>query len=347
MDRFDRIFLLHKELVRARVPVSCARLEEALECARATVIRTIADMRDHLGAPIVYDRARNGYLYETAAGGRYELPGLWFNAEETFALLACHQLLRSLQPGLLDSEIDPLRQRLERLLATRQGGKGQLAKRVRILGMARRVPAAKVFGPASSALTLRRRLGFVYDGRGSGARSARTVSPQRLVHYRDNWYLDAFDHGAEALRTFAVERMHEAQVLVDKAREVADDALDAELAGGYGIFSGAPTATAVLRFSAVRARWVADETWHPAQSSRWLDDGRYELSVPYADPRELVMDVMRHGADCEVVSPAPLRALVTHQLRAALAAYGDAPSGAGTTAATPGPGASVGEPTVR
>jgi proteasome accessory factor C len=133
MDRFDRIFLLHKALVRARVPVSCAQLEEALECARATVIRTIADMRDHLGAPIVYDRARNGYLYEKEEGGaRYELPGLWFNAEETFALLACHQLLRTLQPGLLDSEIDPLRQRLERLLATRQGGKGQLAKRVRL-----------------------------------------------------------------------------------------------------------------------------------------------------------------------------------------------------------------------
>ena len=77
MDRFDRIFLLHKELVRARVPVSCARLEAALECARATVIRTIADMRDHLGAPIVYDRARNGYLYaKEEGGGRYELPGL-------------------------------------------------------------------------------------------------------------------------------------------------------------------------------------------------------------------------------------------------------------------------------
>jgi len=322
MDRFDRIFLLHKELVRARVPVSCARLEEALECARATVIRTIADMRDHLGAPIVYDRARNGYLYaKEEGGGRYELPGLWFNAEETFALLACHQLLRSLQPGLLDSEIDPLRQRLEKLLATRQGGKGQLAKRVRILGMARRAPTPAVFGPASSALTLRRQLAFGYDGRGAGTRTARVVSPQRLVHYRDNWYLDAFDHGADGLRTFAVERMHDAQLLAARAQDIEDSALDQELAGGYGIFAGAPTSTAVLLFSAVRARWVADETWHPAQTGRWLDDGRYELSVPYSDMRELVMDVLRHGADCEVLAPSTLRAAVCAALEAALTPY--------------------------
>lgn len=323
MDRFDRIFLLHKELVRARVPVSCARLEEALECARATVIRTIADMRDHLGAPIVYDRARNGYLYaKDDSGGRYELPGLWFNAEETFALLACHQLLRSLQPGLLDSEIDPLRQRLEKLLATRQGGKGQLAKRVRILGMARRAPTPAVFGPASSALTLRRQLSFDYDGRGAGTRTSRVVSPQRLVHYRDNWYLDAFDHGANGLRTFAVERMHDAQLLTTRAQDIADSVLDQELAGGYGIFAGAPTATAVLLFSAVRARWVADETWHPAQTARWLDDGRYELSMPYSDMRELVMDVLRHGADCEVLAPPVLRVAVAEALRQALARYG-------------------------
>jgi len=327
MDRFDRIFLLHKELVRARVPVSCARLGEALECARATVIRTIADMRDHLGAPIVYDRPRNGYLYATGEGGRYELPGLWFNAEETFALLACHQLLRSLQPGLLDSEIDPLRQRLEKLLATRQGGKGQLAKRVRILGIARRVPASEVFGPASSALTLRRQFAFDYDGRGSGTRTARSVSPQRLVHYRDNWYLDAWDHGAEGLRTFAVERMHHPQLLTARAIDVADTTLDAELAGGYGIFSGAPTATAVLRFSALRARWVADEVWHPGQVGLWLPDGRYELSLPYADPRELVMDVLRFGPDCEVVAPSALRELVRNRLGEALSIYEPAASG--------------------
>ena len=320
MDRFDRIYLLHKELARARVPVTCARLEEALECSRATVIRTIADMRDHLGAPIVYDRARNGYLYDKAEG-RYELPGLWFNAEESFALLACHQLLHALQPGLLGREIEPLRQRLEKLLGSPGGGQDQLVRRMRILGQARRLPAAEVFGPVSSALTLRRRLAFAYDGRAAGARSSREVSPQRLVHYRDNWYLDAWDHGAEGLRTFALERVSAPALRDEQARDIADAELDAELAAGYGIFAGAATERAVLRFTPLRARWVADEIWHPAQETRWLEDGRYELCVPYANPRELMMDILRHGADCEVVAPPTLRAAVRDSLEAARRQY--------------------------
>ena len=61
----------------------------------------------------------------------------------------------------------------------------------------------------------------------------------------------------------------------------------------------------MLRFTPKRARWVADEHWHPQQQGRFLEDGRYELRIPYADPRELVMDILRHGADVEVVSPRP------------------------------------------
>jgi hypothetical protein len=32
----------------------------------------------------------------------------------------------------------------------------------------------------------------------------------------------------------------------------------------------------------------ADEQWHPQQAGRFLEDGRYELKVPYSDPRELI-----------------------------------------------------------
>ncbi|MSQ67738.1 MAG: YafY family transcriptional regulator [Gammaproteobacteria bacterium] len=322
MDRFDRIFNLHKLLVRARVPRSRAHLEAALEISRATLTRTIRDMRNFLGAPIEFDRVRNGYFYQTqTGGGRYELPGLWFNAEETMALLACQKLLSNLQPGLLDQEIEPIRARLEKQLAARQGGRGQLINRVRILDMSRRPPAAAVFGPLSTALTQRLQLRFGYDGRGAGTASERLVSPQRLVHYRDNWYLDAWDHDREALRSFAVERIRAAHAQSTPAHNIPDAELDAQLAAGYGIFSGPVAAWAVLRFTAVRARWVADEQWHPAQTHRWLEDGRYELSVPYSDARELLSDILKHGPDCEVIAPAELRAAAAAQLRAAAALY--------------------------
>lgn len=322
MDRFDRIYLVHRQLQGARVGVSHARLEALLECSRATVNRVLHDMREYFHAPIVVDRERGGYRYEASAGEpQFELPGLWFNADETFALLACQQLLDSIQPGLLGKEIEPFRQKLEQLLKGKHGGRGELAPRVRILGISRRVPAPELFGPLGAALTRRQRLDLTYAARGSGEVTRRVISPQRLVRYRDNWYLDGWDHAKAALRVFSVDRIQQLLLLEEPALDLPDTALDAVMASGYGIFSGVPDAIAVLCFSPTRARWVADEQWHPAQVACWRPDGRYELRVPYGNPTELLMDVLKHGPDCEVIEPAELRQAVRTLLADALRQY--------------------------
>ena len=90
MDRFDRIYGLHRIFRSARRPVSRKTLEEKLECSRATVNRAIEDLRDLLWAPLRYDRERNGYYDDEKDGEHpYEQPRLWFNASELYALLAC------------------------------------------------------------------------------------------------------------------------------------------------------------------------------------------------------------------------------------------------------------------
>jgi predicted DNA-binding transcriptional regulator YafY len=78
---------------------------------------------------------------------------------------------------------------------------------------------------------------------------------------------------------------------------------------------------ALLRFSKERARWVADERWHPEQVGQYLVDGRYELRIPYRQDKELVMDILRHGAAVEVISPDTLRLAVQEQLQRAIAQY--------------------------
>jgi predicted DNA-binding transcriptional regulator YafY len=97
--------------------------------------------------------------------------------------------------------------------------------------------------------------------------------------------------------------------------------LDAVLAAGYGIFSGSDVEWAKLRFSPQRARWVAAEQWHPQQRTRWEDDGAYVLELPYSDSRELIMDILKHGADVEVLAPETLRRQVSEALGAALQRY--------------------------
>jgi predicted DNA-binding transcriptional regulator YafY len=320
MNLFDRIYALHKELSSARRPVSKKSLEERLECSPATIKRIIRDMRLYLDAPIEYDREYNGYVYADAPEARFELPGLWFNESEIVSLLVMEQLLESTQPGLLERELAPIRKRLEDILQGQQLGTGELARRVKVIRASAR-PAGEHFRTVAGALAARRRLEIGYHGRIRDALDTREISPQRLTYYRDNWYLDAWCHRAEGLRTFALDRIQAARSLDGAAHELPEASLDDELGSSYGIFAGKPAATAVLRFTPEAARWVADETWHPDQTSAWLADGRYELCVPYARAEELLRDILAHGPNVEVAGPDALREAVAERLARAAGQY--------------------------
>lgn len=322
MDRFDRIYQLHRILTGRRVPISLEDLMVELECSEPTVKRTIRAMRDHLDAPIEYDRERNGYVYSgEGISANWELPGLWFSAAELQALLALERLLSGLSPGLLAEELHPFRERIESLLRRQEVGTGELYARLRILAMGARSVRPPLFRTIATALGTRKRLDLRYRSRSRDETTRRTISPQRLVHYRDNWYLDGWCHMRRGLRIFAVDRIDTATLLEEPADDLGEADLDQRLARSYGIFSGMPRSTAILRFTAGMARWVADEQWHPQQQGQWLTDGRYELTLPFADPTELVRDILRFGADVEVVRPPSLRDLVAKQLEAALRQY--------------------------
>ncbi len=323
MDKFDRIYQLHHILAGRRTPISLADVMERLDCSKATVYRLIDAMRNHLSAPIVTDPEIGGFRYAPDSNSRaYELPGLWFSAQELQALVVFDRLLENLEPGLLSEHLAPFSKRLTELVQNKRLGLSEAAHRIHLVGIAAR-PPTPWFQVLASATLQRRKLRFTYHSRSKDERTQRTVSPQRLTRYRDNWYLDALDHGRKGLRSFAVDRVSGASELGERADEVAKDALDEHFASSYGIFGGKANKTAVLLFSPERARWVADERWHPQQIGQFLTDGRYELRIPYRDPRELIMDILRHGAEVEVAAPEGLRAEVARQLRHALQAYGD------------------------
>jgi predicted DNA-binding transcriptional regulator YafY len=320
LDRTERFHLIDMMLGNHAV-VSFRQLLDRLEVSRATLKRDLEYLRNRLNAPIVWDPKAGGYRFERARGlgGQYGLPGLWFNAEEIHALLTMQHLLANLDAGgLLGPHIQPLMARLTGLLGSGRHPAEEVRKRVKLIPLAARRVSLEHFAALGSALLRRKRLWITYYAKGTDETTEREVSPQRLVHYRENWYLDAWCHLRRGLRSFAVDGVRRAEILEKPAREVPEKTLDAVLGSGYGIFSGRRLAWARLRFSPERARWVALEQWHPKQKARFLKDGRYELQVPYADERELVMDILRHVPEVEVLAPAALRARVVEKLRAGL-----------------------------
>ncbi len=320
MSKLDELYRLHRLLDGRRTGLSRAALIGEHGFARSTLARLLAELRDTFGAPLVHDRERGGYRYDTA-DGHHALPGLWFTPKELLALVTLEQLLAHVEPGLLDGHLRPLRERIDQLLAGRRLGAGEIARRIRILGMASRRKDPRHFQAVAHAVLQRTRLRIGYYNRERDEAGTREISPQRLVHYRDNWYLDAWCHTKKGLRSFAVECIRAVEPLSKAAKAVPHATLDRELGSSYGIFAGPPVATAVLRFTPKRARWVAEESWHPRQQGRWLEDGRYELRLPYSDDRELLMDILKYGPDVEVDAPQTLRETVEKLLESATRQY--------------------------
>jgi len=211
--------------------------------------------------------------------------------------------------------------RLNALLGTVDQHAEDIRQRVLIVGVGKRLMKVGHFETVGAALLHRQRLHLTYYARSTGVTTERDVSPQRLVHYRGNWYLEAWCHLRDTLRKFSVDSILRAEMLKTPAHEVDPQTLEQEQGPGYGVFTGTVRDWAELRFTAMRARWVATETWHPQQQGRFEEDGRYVLRIPYADTPELVMDILKYGADCEVLQPSALRAEVQQAHTAAMMVY--------------------------
>jgi len=325
MDRTERFYKIEL-LIRTRGSVPFADLMDELGVSRATLKRDLEYLRERMDAPIVYDRFANGYRFDADARDqrqvRHELPGLWFSESEIHALLTMHQLIGGLdEGGVLARHLQPLLDKLYGMLGTSDAQARDLVRRVKVMASARRPVAPRHFETIGGALTRRQRVHLQYWVRTRREMTERTVSPQRLVHWRNTWYLDAWCHSTDALRRFALDAIREADVVDQRAKDVALKTIELELDAGYGAFSGARVQWATLLFTPDAAQWVRHEQWHPQQEAKVHGDGTLSLRVPYTDATELAMDILRHGDQVMVQAPATLATVVGDTLRRAALRY--------------------------
>lgn len=313
MSRFDRIYKIHELLRTSRQPVPMSRFMEILEASRNSVTRDFEYLRNQLGAPLEYCREHNGHRYDPSAPV-FELPGFWMSASELYALLACEQLLEQVQPGLLSDRLIPLKERIRNLLSESGHEAALISDKILIQPTQARERHEQLFAPIAEATLSGHQIRLAYQPRSTDRSSIRTIHPQRLIHYRSNWYLAAFCEQNEALRMFSLDRIQHPTVLDIPCKVIDADEVERYLSGGFGIFSGPARGVAKLRFSAQAARWVAEERWHPEQVGQWLD-GAYHLALPYSDTPELVMDILRYGPDVEVLDPPELRDEVAARIK--------------------------------
>lgn len=319
MQRLHRITYL----LQARKCVPLVDFLNELEISKATFKRDLEYLRSRLNASIVFDRFQGGYRFENPQDAKkVELPGLWFTEKEATALALMHQLLASLDKGgLIGPHIEPLSTIIDNILGQHQASSKELRKRIKVLPMAQRKTSVQSFSELGGALLNRQRLQITYYAKVKNETTQREVSPQQLIYYRDNWYLDAYCHLREELRSFAVDGISSAVILDQKAKEVPEKELKDYFGQSYGLFSGKANKRAKLRFTPEQARWISTETWHQDQAGYFDGEGCYILEFDYNQDPELVMDILKYGSAVEVLAPVSLRKKVIEQLKDAITGY--------------------------
>ena len=323
MSSTERLLKIQRILETGKV-VSARDFLGRLEVSRATFRRDLDYLRDRLGIPIVWDAEAGGYRLEQVVGEArtQSVPGFWLNDKEIIGLLTVIHVFDELEPEtLIGEQIKPLRERLEGLLEQGKFSAADIRRRIHMSRVGSRRSAIPYFQVIAHALMKHRRLLIRHFGRLDAQQTEREVSPQRISYYRDNWYLDAFCHLRNDLRSFSIDALESAVELDKAAVFVEDQTMLEELDSGYGVFAGKKKQIAKLKFTPFRARWVSKEIWHGEQKGKFLEDGSYLLEVPYADDRELLQDILRQGREVEVISPPSLREKAVQEARAIAAIY--------------------------
>jgi len=318
MENLHRLFILDRLLRSYRRPVPTETMLANMECSHATFKRLIKVLREQYDYPIVYSHQQKGYYYDHSKA--VQVSGLWFSTQELQALLIIRHMLQKIEPNLLSDYFHSLAKQVNQLLACTGNNPEEIHQRIQIVPIAHQHIASEIFLPLSKAI-LEGSVIHVHYRDIHNQYSERDLSPQRLIYYRNNWYLDAWCHLRKDLRTFWVAGIQFLQVKDQPAERISQIVLEQHLESSYGIFTGLPLHTAHLRFTGQAAMRVRGSEWHPLQRQHSTEEGCVELWIPYSDSRELVLDILRYGAEVTVLAPDTLKAEVVQQLKNALRQY--------------------------
>lgn len=287
-------------------------LSEQFEISAKTAQRNIEFMRDRLHAPLRYVPARRGYEF---TDNTWQMPGLWLTEDELISLVLSFRMATTVPDEQIKTSLKKL---LNQIIANHTTSKisiGALSEKISVKNIAYARASETVFRKLLEALVWSRPVQIEYYSPHNNQSTMRDILPLHLLNYMGTWHIIAHCHVKDELRDFVLSRIKSVERSSAAINARAEPKVVQEFIGkSFGIFRGKDKTAVCLRFAKNIAPWIAEQRWHPDQKVSVEKDGRLRMNLFVSDFREIKREILRYGAQVEVISPKALRNEVKEEI---------------------------------
>lgn len=309
---YERFLWFQNEIKKGRYP-NTKTLADKFEITRKTAQRDIEFMRERLGAPLVYLPEQRGFAYED---NTYELPGFWLEEESLTSLLLAYRLVSAVPDKALKASLRSfLEQILEKISFQKQISLKDLSNKISVRNIQYSRTTEKIYHAILEALLSSKPVQIEYHSPHNSQITVRDILPLHLLNYMGTWHIIAHCAMKNELRDFVLSRVKTIAPCQKKiTARFTSEQVRQYIRRTFGIFHGRETKEVCLCFSRDVSPWIAEQAWHPQQKTFIKKDGRLCLTIPVSDYREIKREILKYGAQVEVISPKALREEIKQEI---------------------------------
>lgn len=312
----ERMLRIHQALQLGGFP-NASKLAKEIEVSSKTIHRDLEFMRDRMNLPVAFDAVRGGYFYN---GEVSNFPTLQITEGEIFALVVAEKALQQYRGTSFEKPLLSAIRKMEQSLPdTVSLNLADISQTISFRTRAEPILNLQIFDALARAVAQRRQLELQYRKPGQKT-EPRIVDPYHLANINGEWYLFAFDHARNDIRTFAPARIQSAKVTGKTFERSQKFSLEKRLRDSFGVHSGEGQYQVAIKFAPRVADYIREKKWHPSQTIREFKDGSLELKMKLSSLPEIQRWILSWGADAKVLHPRELVESVRQAARSILGA---------------------------
>jgi predicted DNA-binding transcriptional regulator YafY len=299
----DRMLRIHQAIRSGKFP-NATVLAAEFEVSTKTIQRDLEFMRDRLELPIEYRDDKFGYFYSREVNS---FPAFQITEGELFALVIAEKALQQYRGTSFEKPLLSALKKISRSLPdTISLSLAELDQTISFRTRAEPLIDLKILDELAKATTARRQLQLEYRKPGQPQSESRVVDPYHLANINGEWFLFAYDHLRQDIRTFVPARIQSLSATGKTFPRPKRFSLENQLRDSFGVHSGRGQFEVRIQFNSSVADYVREKKWHASQELRGVAGGGVELSMRLSSLIEVERWVLSWGGNAIVLQPPEL-----------------------------------------